>query len=77
MRLVTCFLRACGTISREEVVWVDSQEIAEKGDVSELLNARMAAAEHGCLAVKAARSEPLWWAKWFRTSTPWWTPGRR
>ncbi|CAE7223281.1 spoVK [Symbiodinium microadriaticum] len=52
VRLATCFLRAAGAISREEVVWVESQELADKGDPSEIISARLAAAEHGCLAIK-------------------------
>lgn len=52
VRLATCFLRAAGAISREEVTWVDAQEIGDKGDPTELIAARMAAAEHGCLAIK-------------------------
>ena len=31
---------------------VDAQEIGDKGDPTELIAARMAAAEHGCLAIK-------------------------
>ena len=31
---------------------VDAQEIADKGDPTELIAARMVAAEHGCLAIK-------------------------
>ncbi|CAK9028484.1 ESX-1 secretion system protein EccA1 (ESX conserved component A1) (Type VII secretion system protein EccA1) (T7SS protein EccA1) [Durusdinium trenchii] len=52
VRLATCFLRAAGAISREEVSWVDGQEIADKGDPTELIAARLVAAEHGCLAIK-------------------------
>ena len=52
VRLATCFLRAAGAISREEVTWVDGQEIGDKGDPTELIAARMVAAEHGCLAIK-------------------------
>ena len=33
-------------------VQVDAQEIGDKGDPTELIAARMAAAEHGCLAIK-------------------------
>ncbi|CAJ1421534.1 unnamed protein product [Effrenium voratum] len=52
VRLATCFLRAAGAISREEVVWVDAQELCEKGDPAEILQTRLLAAEHGCLAIK-------------------------
>ena len=37
-------------------VQVDAQEIGDKGDPTELIAARMAAAEHGCLAIKVCGS---------------------
>eukprot|EP00931_Biecheleriopsis_adriatica_P119606 TRINITY_DN9482_c0_g1_i1.p1 TRINITY_DN9482_c0_g1~~TRINITY_DN9482_c0_g1_i1.p1 ORF type:complete len:1700 (-),score=447.62 TRINITY_DN9482_c0_g1_i1:54-5153(-) len=52
VRLVTCFLRAAGTISREEVTWVDGSELVETKNSTELLEARITEAEHGCLAIK-------------------------
>eukprot|EP00913_Durusdinium_trenchii_P030525 g28594.t1 len=51
VRLVCSFLHVVGAISREEVIWVDGQEIAH-GDPTDLIAARLAAAEHGCLAIK-------------------------
>ncbi|CAE8592115.1 unnamed protein product, partial [Polarella glacialis] len=52
VRLATCFLRAAGTISREEIVWVEGSEIAASKDPAELLATRLAVADRGCIAIR-------------------------
>ncbi|CAK0815826.1 unnamed protein product [Prorocentrum cordatum] len=52
VRLAACFLRACGTISREELVWVEGAELVGAASPGELLEARLASAARGCIAVR-------------------------
>eukprot|EP00928_Gymnodinium_smaydae_P088713 TRINITY_DN72776_c0_g1_i1.p1 TRINITY_DN72776_c0_g1~~TRINITY_DN72776_c0_g1_i1.p1 ORF type:complete len:1670 (+),score=274.26 TRINITY_DN72776_c0_g1_i1:66-5075(+) len=52
VRLVARFMRACGAISREEVVWVEGSEIASANDPGDLLATRLAAAVRGCIAIR-------------------------
>lgn len=54
VRLAARFLRACGAISRDEVVWVEGSDLAATSDPVELLSTRLAAAGRGCIAVRDA-----------------------
>jgi len=52
VRLAARFLRACGAISREEVIWIDGAELAAAANPAELLETRLAAANRGCIVVR-------------------------
>eukprot|EP00929_Paragymnodinium_shiwhaense_P059543 TRINITY_DN29823_c0_g1_i1.p1 TRINITY_DN29823_c0_g1~~TRINITY_DN29823_c0_g1_i1.p1 ORF type:complete len:1556 (+),score=419.81 TRINITY_DN29823_c0_g1_i1:134-4801(+) len=53
VQLAARFLRASGAISRDEVIWIDGRDLADKGADDELTS-KLGAANRGCLAIKDA-----------------------